>query len=117
MVDRISIGGVLQTIRDLGWSPGAIIDIGVSMGTDGLYDVWPDAPLCLIDPVPENRPYMEKIASSYPNVQIFNVGASNATGKMPGRVAENGQAVLGHQVASGIFGWLRSRPVGNWRRY
>lgn len=77
-----SFTDVLEPLRELGWRPGAIIDIGVEMGTTGLYSVWPDVPICLIEPSPDSLPFMEKIAAAYPHVSIFNVGASDRTAEV-----------------------------------
>jgi FkbM family methyltransferase len=82
--ERATIGGVLENLRGLDWRPGAIIDIGVADGTPGLYDVWPDAPLCLVEPSPDALPLMQRIARQRPGVQIFNVGASNRSGTLQG---------------------------------
>jgi FkbM family methyltransferase len=79
--ERSSIEGVLAPLRDLGWTPGAILDIGVAMGTKGLYSVWPDVDICLIEPSPKSLVYMQQIAERYPKVHIFNVGASDRTGE------------------------------------
>jgi FkbM family methyltransferase len=78
---RVTTEGALQVIRDLGWRPGSVIDIGVAMGTKGLYPIWPDAHICLIEPSPTGLVYMQQIAEKYPNVHIYNVGASNRNGK------------------------------------
>ncbi len=86
MSERMSMDGVLGHVRDLGWTPGAVIDIGVERGTPGLYSVWPDAPICLVEPSPRGRVYMDQIAQRYPNVHVYNVGASNHTGEAPGVV-------------------------------
>ena len=48
MAERHSIRGVLRAVRATGWRPGSIIDVGVGTGTEGLYDVWPDATICLV---------------------------------------------------------------------
>ena len=78
---RVTTEGALAVIRDLGWRPGSIIDIGVAMGTRGLYPIWPDAHICLIEPSPTGLIYMQQIADKYPNVHIYNVGASNRSGQ------------------------------------
>jgi FkbM family methyltransferase len=78
---RATTEGALSVIRDLGWRPGSIIDIGVAMGTKGLYPIWPGAHICLIEPSPAGLVYMQQIAEKYPNVHIYNVGASNRNGK------------------------------------
>ncbi len=76
---------VLENLRDLGWTPGAIIDIGVEAGTVDLYAVWPDAQICLIEPSERAMVHMRQIAEQFPHVQIFNVGASNFNGEIVGR--------------------------------
>ena len=81
---RHSIEGVLTTLRDIGWRPGAIIDIGVATGTLGLYSVWDDIDICLVEPSRKGRVFMEQIASRYPRARIFNVAASNRTGEIFG---------------------------------
>lgn len=96
---RQSIAGALGVIRDLGWTPGAIIDIGVALGTKGLYDVWPGVPICLVDPNPDNRVYMEQIAAKHAQVSIWIVGASNICGEMPGRIwLPSGRVILGQSA-------------------
>lgn len=77
--DRHSIAGVLKSIRVTGWKPGTVIDVGVGTGTAGLYGAFPDAKICLIDPVDENRPYMEQIRERYGDVVIMPVAASNVS--------------------------------------
>jgi FkbM family methyltransferase len=81
---RNSIEGVLTTLRDIGWRPGAIIDIGVATGTAGLYSVWEDIDICLVEPSRKALVYMEQIAARYPRTKIFNVAASNRTGRIVG---------------------------------
>jgi FkbM family methyltransferase len=109
--ERRSVEGVLGIIRTLGWRPGAIIDIGVAFGTDGLYGAWPGTPICLVEPSRSALPFLEKIAARYPNVQIFNVGASNVCGEATG--SERGDmvnAIIG--VAKRKVGWNATRfPV------
>lgn len=102
--ERMSIGGVLRNMNQLGWAPGAILDIGVAMGTEGLYGVWEDAPLVLVDPVPANLQYMEQIRDSRANTQVFNVGASNSDGRKTAKVFDaNGHAAIG--AVSAKNGW------------
>jgi FkbM family methyltransferase len=86
--DHFSLPRALGRIRDLGWTPGGIVDIGVGAGTTGLYSVWPDTPLCLVEPTPEAIVYMRQIAAKYANVHIFNCGASDHNGMLMGRQPE-----------------------------
>ncbi len=71
-------------MKALGWTPGAIIDIGVATGTSGLYSVWPGTPICLVEPSPQARPYLEEIAARFPQVKVYNVAASSASGEVAG---------------------------------
>ena len=82
--DRMSIKGVLRTIRDAGWAPGSIIDLGFATGTKGLLSTWPDAHICLVEPSPSSLVYMQQVAEKFPHVHIYNVGASNRTGETIG---------------------------------
>jgi FkbM family methyltransferase len=73
----------LGILRDRGFTPGAIIDIGVGAGTGGLYDVWgPQVPVALIEPSRNALPYMERIQAERGAVLIFNCGASDRSGVM-----------------------------------
>ena len=78
---RVTTEGALAVIKSLGWSPASIIDIGVALGTKGLYPIWPEAHICLIEPSPASLIYMNQIAERYPHVHIYNVGASNRSGQ------------------------------------
>ncbi len=62
MFQRNSMEGALIPLRDLGWTPGAILDIGVATGTKGLYTAWPGVPICLVEPSPDAAPFMRQIA-------------------------------------------------------
>jgi FkbM family methyltransferase len=85
---HFSLPRALGLIRELGWTPGGIVDIGVAAGTPGLYPAWPDAPICLIEPSPDSLLYMRQIAEKYPRVHIFNCGASDRSGELEARQPE-----------------------------
>ena len=83
---RHSIAGVLNSIKALGWEPATIVDVGVAMGTEGLYSVWPRARIVLIDPVEENQIYMDQIKAKYPHVISLCAAVSNHSGTAVARV-------------------------------
>jgi len=74
----------LIALRDGGFTPGAIIDIGVADGTAGLYDIWPNAPLCLIEPSAKAQPTLRRLVAEHPDARLFGVGASNRTAVVQG---------------------------------
>jgi FkbM family methyltransferase len=86
----VTLGGILNTLARIGWTPAAIIDIGVAHGTEGLYTVWPGVPICLVEPSPVSAEFMRKIAEMFPKVHIYNVGASNRSGSMTVRTDPTG---------------------------
>lgn len=102
--ERITIEGVLSPLRDLGWTPGAILDIGVATGTKGLYSIWPEVDICLVEPSPKSLVYMRQIAERYPKVHIYNVGASDHTGEA--------RALVHDQVLNVIF----RKPKPGWEQ-
>lgn len=79
LANRVSIAAALTAIAGTGWKPATIFDIGVGLGTDGLYDVFPDARLVLVEPVSEAGPVMQEIAGRYPETvcELAAAGASD----------------------------------------
>jgi FkbM family methyltransferase len=91
---RHSIEGVLKSVKAVGFVPGTVIDIGVYMGTEGLYNVWPNSTICLVEPMPGNKIYLEQIAKKYPSVIPLNVAASNEAGEKEIRIKSIGAGVI-----------------------
>jgi FkbM family methyltransferase len=87
---RNTFPGVIQALKDIGWSPAGIIDIGVGQGTPGLYTTWPGTPICLVEPAPLAGQYVDQIVAMFPNVKAYKVGASNKSGTMTVRAADKG---------------------------
>lgn len=90
MHQRNSFTGVIHALRDIGWTPNGVIDIGVGQGTPGLYTTWPGTPICLIEPAPLAAAYVDQIVAMFPNVKAYKVGASNQRGTMKGHMAHDG---------------------------
>src|SRR2546429_585468 len=55
---RDSIGEVMMFLRDAGFSPGTIVDVGVNTGTPGPYEFFPDAHFLMLEPLRESVPFM-----------------------------------------------------------
>jgi FkbM family methyltransferase len=82
MIKRNSFVGLLESLRDIGWTPNAILDIGVGQGTPGLYTTWPGVPICLVEPAPASAAFVDQIVGMFPKVSAYKVGASNRSGTM-----------------------------------
>ena len=54
----------LQLISSRGFRPDIVVDVGVAVGTQGLYRVWPDAHFVLVEPLRKFAPTIEGICRS-----------------------------------------------------
>jgi FkbM family methyltransferase len=61
---RLSWSRSLGMLRQRGFVPATVFDIGVGFGTYGLYRLFPAAHYHLIEPTPESQPHLERIARS-----------------------------------------------------
>src|SRR5258708_6407888 len=66
---RHSLGGALEHVRNLGFSPATAIDVGVATGTFEIYEAFPNARHLLVEPVAEFKPAIDKIVSSLANAE------------------------------------------------
>lgn len=65
-----------RRVRDLGFQPRQIVDAGAFRGfwTRECLAVFPDAQYFLVDPLPENAPYLQALAKEKPNCRVFHGG-------------------------------------------
>jgi FkbM family methyltransferase len=71
----------LNTLRDLGFNPKTVFDIGVAAGTPDLYDAFVDAHYILVDPAKESLPHMKRIARRL-DAQVFNLALGDSDGEI-----------------------------------
>jgi FkbM family methyltransferase len=58
---EISLRTSLERMRQIGFAPATVFDIGVATGTSGLYKVFGDVAYVLVDPLAESEPFMKEI--------------------------------------------------------
>lgn len=80
LANRVSMASSLATIAGTGWRAATVIDVGVGLGTDGLYDAFPEARLVLVEPVAEAAPFMDDIASRRPGTIVVPAAAGAVEG-------------------------------------
>ena len=80
LATRVSMAAALATIARTGWKPATVFDVGVGLGTDGLYDAFPEARLVLVEPVAEAKPFLDDIAKRYPGTVCEVVAAGSSSG-------------------------------------
>ena len=77
---RHTLRGTLEHAKELGFNPHTVIDVGVARGTFELYETFPDARHLLIEPLEENRPYLEKIVNGLKNAEYVIAAATKEAG-------------------------------------
>lgn len=70
----------MLTMRKLGLQPAVVIDVGAQTGTEALYRVFPASRHLMIEPVEENRPILQKIASQLKDAEILIAAADSVSG-------------------------------------
>ncbi|GJE52618.1 hypothetical protein GOFOIKOB_5691 [Methylobacterium tardum] len=63
-----------------GFNASLVIDVGVATGTEGLYEVWPDAHYVLVEALPKFKDDLVRIASSLGSCESINAFAGRAAG-------------------------------------
>jgi FkbM family methyltransferase len=71
----------IKILKEMGFEPRTVFDIGVAAGTPDLYAAFPNAHFVLVDPTRESRPHMERIARHY-DAAIFNVALGDRDGQV-----------------------------------
>jgi FkbM family methyltransferase len=74
----------LQNVRDRGFSPLGIIDVGANRGdwTRLALSIFPNAPVIMIEPQDEMRLYLSKLCKSQLNCHYVRAGAGRAAGEL-----------------------------------
>ncbi len=92
--ERCSIVGTLQQIRNLGFTPATVIDVGAAVGTFTVlcHRLFSDSRYLLIEPLEENKDYLEKVVKIIPKAEY----ALAVAAAQPGEVTIN--------VHSDLFG-------------
>ena len=78
----LSLKNSLERLRDVGFRPESIFDIGVATGTRGLYSVFDDARYLLVDPLQESEPFMQVICAKFPGAAYVVAAVSAQPGEI-----------------------------------
>ena len=80
-VNRNSKLGCLLVMRNLGFNPDVVIDVGAQTGTEALFRVFPAAKHLMIEPVAENKAVLLQIASQLKDAEVLIAAADSASGE------------------------------------
>ena len=76
---RTTMSQVLEHIKNLGFNPNTIVDVGVAKGTYELYRAFPLAKFILIEPLIEFKNDLDKISRQY-NADVIIAAAADKVG-------------------------------------
>jgi len=82
---RSSVFGVLQQLKNQGFSPATVIDVGAAFGSFATtcHDVFPDPRYVLVEPLVEYKPHLEAvIRSRIPNAEYVSAAADAEPGEV-----------------------------------
>jgi FkbM family methyltransferase len=81
---RLSFVGALQQIKNLGFTPASVIDVGASVGsfTMQCHRVFPDSKYLLIEPLEENRALLDQVTKRIPNAEYVLAVATSEPGEV-----------------------------------
>ena len=68
-------------MRNLGFNPSVVIDVGAQVGTDALYQAFPFARHIMIEPVEEHKENLMKLASCLKNAEVVIAAAYSRSGE------------------------------------
>jgi len=85
---RSTIAQSYALIRDLGFKPETVIDVGVASGTEELYENFPEAVFLLVEPVKAFEPFMKSVLKKYKGEYLLAAAGPRA-GEVTFHVREN----------------------------
>jgi FkbM family methyltransferase len=88
-ISRSSKRGSLYTIRNLGFYPKVVIDVGAQVGTFELYEAFPQSKHLLIEPVQEHKPHLLNICRQLPDAEVIIAAATAVSGTVKLSVTPN----------------------------
>ena len=80
---RSSMFRSLLNVKNLGFEPLTVIDVGAGLGTFEIYEAFPKSRYLLIEPIAENEPYLKKICQSLERADYIIAAASKEEGLVP----------------------------------
>lgn len=88
-ISRTSKRASLHNLRNLGFNPKVVIDVGAQIGTFELYECFPQSKHLLIEPVREHEAQLLNIAKQLPDAEVIIAAVSKKAGTVALSVSTN----------------------------
>ena len=81
---RLSLEGALENIKNIGWAPNTVIDVGAAFGawSKNCFGIFPDAHYVLIDPLIEYQNFWPVMTKDFHKVDFICGAASPIRGEI-----------------------------------
>lgn len=90
-IDRATKRESLRVIRNLGFMPQVVFDVGAQIGTTELYEVFPESTHVLIEPVKENEEKLKEVCKSIRHATYIIAAADKKSGRGNLKITRNHQ--------------------------
>ena len=80
IIRRESMTWALFNVKQLGFEPQTVIDVGAALGTFELYEVFPKSSHFMIEPIQENEPYLAQLCKILERAEYIMAAASKQSG-------------------------------------
>jgi FkbM family methyltransferase len=90
-IPRNTKRGSLINVRNLGFNPRVVIDVGAQIGTFELYETFPQSKHLIIEPVKEHGPQLLHICRQLPDAEVIIAAVTAVSGTVKLSVTQNFQ--------------------------
>lgn len=110
---RHTLRGTLEHAKRRGFEPETVIDVGAGVGTFELYETFPKARHILIEPLEENRAYLERIVGKLGNAEYIIAAATRKSGTVTINVHRDfyGSSLYSESEGPSVDGIVRTIPA------
>lgn len=110
---RHTLRGTLEHAQRRGFKPETVIDVGAGVGTFELYETFPKARHILIEPLEENRAYLERIVGKLGNAEYIIAAATRKSGTVTINVHRDfyGSSLYSESEGPSVDGIARTIPA------
>ena len=81
VISRMSMGSALTNLKNQGFLPATVFDVGAQIGTPPLFEVFPDAHHVLLEPVAECEPLLKDLCSRLKSAEYHIAAVTEHSGK------------------------------------
>lgn len=86
---RSSKKAALLNLKNCGFNPATVFDVGAQVGTPPLYEVYPEAHQVMLEPVKEHETVLKSICQTLKSAEYMMVAVSSLAGSVTLSVTDN----------------------------